>query len=197
MPRGGEKFKIEAVKDAVSPVLLLRVMDMPKKNSPSEKISYYFANLTPDKDTRLEWKWDEAGEYITWPDENGEPCKYYSIGFTFSSLERSTDNSIDSVTVRIDNIDMRWAVVANTYILNNTDVEIWEAFRDSLADGEDGAKLIFMGHIQSCVVGDTAIEATITPDFSLKKRAPRRMYWPADFPYIPSSKSSSSPLIVS
>ena len=63
------------------------------------------------------------------------------FGFTFSSLERSTDNSIDSVTVRIDNIDMRWAVVANTYILNNTDVEIWEAFRDSLADGEDGAKL--------------------------------------------------------
>ena len=45
MPRGGEKFKIEAVKDTVSPVLLLRVLDMPKKNSPSEKTSFYFSNL--------------------------------------------------------------------------------------------------------------------------------------------------------
>ena len=195
MPRGGNEYLITAVEDEVSPVLLLRIIDVPKNNSPSEKTSWYFCNIRPEKETYEKWTFEEDEAYIEWVDEKGAPAKYYSIGFTYSGTERSTDSKIDTTTVSVDNVDMRWAAVANQFGLNNSRVEIWRAFRDNLSMNEDVAQIVFAGHIKSALISDTSIQISVSPDFSLRKPAPRRMYWPSDFPYLPSSKSVSNPLI--
>ncbi|MEG1836615.1 MAG: hypothetical protein RR203_02510 [Synergistaceae bacterium] len=174
---------------------MLRIIDVPKLNSPSETLSLYFNNITPDQETWDKWTFDNDGAYIDWINEKGTVSRYYSIGFTYSGNERSTDNSIDSITVKVDNINQRWSVVANQYILNNAQVEVWRCFRNTLDFNEDGGQLIFAGHVKSALIGDAAIDLNITPDFSLKKPAPRRMYWPSDFPYLPSSKSITNPII--
>lgn len=184
MPRGPENYVQQAEQSSVKPLLFLRVLDIPKRGSPSEKLSLYFASLKPQDGTTT----------LSFFDEEDQPCNYDCVGFSFSQSERSTDNSIDSCTVSIDNTNMYWAQIASQYSLNGCRVDVLRGFQDAL-DTPDGAQLIFRGHIVSCVISESQIEASVTTDFSLKTRVPRRLYWPSDFPYLPSAKSTTSPLI--
>lgn len=186
MPRGSRDYTDQASQNEIQPILFLRVLGIPKRNNPSEKLSLYFVNLKPLEGTPA----------LSFFDEEGSVKEYDCVGFSFDQSERTTDNTIDSCTVSIDNTNMEWARIASEYALNGVRVDVLRAFRDDLND-PDCAQLIFRGHIVSCVIGESKIEASVTTDFSLKTRVPRRLYWPSDFPYLPSAKSTTSPLIQS
>ena len=167
MPRGDGTFKGEAAKPAVSPLLLVQALEIPARENPSSRTSLY---LTDHQENVI---------------FDGQT--YTSCGLTLDKVEVSKDNQIDQCRLRIDNVDRRFTALAHQAELNGVRVVVLRGFRDTLGS-PDGAQTLFVGHILSVVIGESAFEAAITPDFSLKTRIPRRLYWGKDFPHLPSAK---------
>ena len=172
MPRGTATFNAEAAKPEVAPIILVRVLSIPERNAPSNTTSLYMTDAPAD---------------ISFFDENDAAKTYTSCGLSFSNAEASTSNEVGSCVLRLDNVDTRFSALAQYAELNGARVHVLRAF-DSTLSSPDGAQYVFIGHIQACVVSEHALEATVTTDFSLKTKCPRRMYWPQDFPHLPSSK---------
>ena len=172
MPRGTTTFNAEAAKPEVSPIIFVRVLNIPERNNPSNTQSLYMTDAPAD---------------IGFFDENDAAQVYTACGLSFSYAEASTSNEVGSCLLRLDNVDTRFSALAQYAELNGARVHVLRAFANTLTS-PSGAQFIFVGHIQACVVSEHALEATVTTDFSLKTKCPRRMYWPQDFPHLPSSK---------
>jgi hypothetical protein len=172
MPRGTATFNAEAAKPEVSPIIFVRVLNIPDRSAPSTTYSHYFT---------------DAPANVVFFDENDAAKTYLSCGLSYSDAEASTSNEIGSCTLRIDNVDTRFSELAKMVELNGATVHVLRGFTNTLSS-PDGAQLVFRGHIQACVISEHALEATVTTDFSLKTKCPRRMYWPQAFPHLPSSK---------
>lgn len=172
MPRGTTTFNAEAAKPEVSPILLVRVLNIPERNNPSSTVSLYLTDAPTD---------------ISFFDENDAAKTYTMCGLSYSNAEASTSNEIGSCVLRMDNVDTRFSALVQHAELNGVRVHVLRGFVNTLAS-PDGAQYIFVGHIQACVVSEHALEATVTTDFNLTTKCPRRMYWPQDFPHLPSSK---------
>lgn len=172
MPRGSGTFVGEAAKAEVAPVLLVRVLDIPEIRTPSSRQSLYLTDCETD---------------LGWFDERGNPQTYRACALAFSSVVRSTKNESDQCTLRIDNVDLAFTSLAQYAELNGVEVHVLRGFRNTL-DSPDGAQYVFAGFIKACRIGQASFDATVTTGFSLSTRVPRRIYWPAEFPHIPSSK---------
>lgn len=180
MPRATSTFKTEAGKDELAPILLVRILDMPEVLVPATKHSLYLTDCDQDPTSG-------SREAVSFFDENGDPQIYLPCGLSYEQCEASMDSSIESVQVSVDNVDRSFSALAQYVILNGVTVHVLRAFRNLLYT-EDGAQLIFSGRIRQALINEHSIQLAIWADYSLKKRAPRRMYWINDFPYIPASK---------
>lgn len=180
MSRAGGRFKAEAIKSAVSPVLLVRILNIPEVLNPDVKHSLYLTDCDYDAG---------SGSHtdIWWFDENNQPKLYQSCGVRFEAVEISTDTEIDTSTLSIDNVDRTFSALAQHGKLNGAEVQIFRGFRELLAY-PDGAQMLFTGHLKKVMIGENSLQGEVWADFSLKTRGPRRMYWVSLFPYLPASK---------
>jgi hypothetical protein len=168
MSRGTSSFNSEASKLEVSPVLLVKVIGIPMWNDPSTTESLYLT---------------DAQTAQTFQGQAYTPC-----ALTYDEVTVSTSNEIDQCKLRIDNVSNDFTSLAKDYDINSTQrVVVLRGFLETLSSS-DGAQTLFEGHIESCVIGEYHFEALVQADFSLRVRVPRRLYWPAEFPHLPSSK---------
>lgn len=180
MPRASERFKGEAIKEEVHPVLLVRLLDIPEVVNPEVKHSLYLTDCDFDPVTG-------SRTDVGWFDEEGFPQIYTSCGIRFEQCEVDKESTIDTVNVVIDNVSREFSALAQTVRLNGVTVHVWRGFKDLLAY-PDGAQLLFIGRIKQALINEYALSLSVWADFSLKKKAPRRMYWVNLFPYLPASK---------
>ena len=172
MSRAGADYITEAANAEVSPILLVRVLDIPLLNDPSTKVSLYLTNFQTD---------------IGFFDENDVAKTYNACALTYDQVKASTDNEISSVTLRLDNVSGTFTSLAKDYLLRGVRIHLLEAFQDTLLSPA-GARWIFQGHLEKAIIGMSAIEVMVKADFSLATRVPRRLYWVKDFPHLPSAK---------
>ena len=172
MSRAGADYITEAANAEVSPILLVRVLDIPLINDPSTKVSLYLTNAQSD---------------ISFFNENDEVQLYTACALSYDQVKASTDNEIGTVNVRLDNVSGTFTSLAKDYVLRGVRMHLLEAFQDTLLSPA-GARWIFQGHIEKAIIGMSAIEVMVKADFSLATRVPRRLYWVKDFPHLPSAK---------
>jgi len=176
VPRGNSTFNTEAGKDQVSPVTLVRILDMPEVADAAKVHSLYLADSRDD---------------ITWFDESGNPVTYFACGLGYTDVKVSTDTPVGSATLRLDNVDRRFSALAQYVDIVDAEVHVFRGLAN-LLDTKDGAQLLFVGHLDSPVIadgGDTStIECTLKADFSLQVEIPRRNFWVNLFPYLPAAK---------
>ena len=180
MSRASARVKAEIVQSEIAPILLVRILNMPRTDNPASKESLYLTDCDFDAVTK-------SHTDINWFNENGTAEKYYSRGVKFEQVQVSTDNTIETSTISLGNVDRTFSALAQFYKLNGVEVHVFRGFRDLLAY-PDGAQLLFVGHIKKAVITESAINAEVWADFSLKKKCPRRFYCINDFPYIPAAK---------
>ena len=172
MARAGAIYKGEASNSEVSPILLVRALDIPAVNNPSVKVSLYLTNAQTD---------------VTFFNENDASQLFTACALTYDQVAASTDNEIGTVNLRLDNVSGTFTSLAKDYVLRGARVQLLEAFTDTLASPA-GARWLFEGHIERATIAISAIEVQVKADFSLAVRVPRRLYWVKDFPHLPSSK---------
>lgn len=180
MPRASSRFKTEMVKGSVSPILLVRILDIPKVEYPDDTISLYLTDCDYDAITG-------SHTNIWWFNENNQPVQYLSCGLTFDSVKLDMENEIPSTKLSIDNVNREFSALAQYYKLNGAEVQVWRGFRELLAY-PDGAQLIFRGHLQKVLINEYSIQADVWADFSLKQLVPKRLYWVNLFPYLPAAR---------
>jgi len=176
MPRGNPTFNAEAVRPEIFPVTLLRILNIPERINPDVTHSLYLCDSNSD---------------LIWFDENRAQQVYTACGFKYSSVAVSQDTPISQGTLTLGNVDRRFSSLAQYAVLRGAEVHLFRGFVNKL-DSEDGAQLLFLGHLDAAKFtddGETSnIEVTIRADFSLQMQVPRRTYWVNDFPYIPAAK---------
>jgi len=180
MPRGGASFRGRMGASAVSPINLVRVLNIPAKNDPSTKISLYLTDCETD---------------VTAYNEEGATQVYTGVALSYDEADSSTQNEVGQCRVRIDNLDSRFTALAKTAALNGVEVHVLTGFRDTVSS-PDGCSVKFQGHVENCLISEHSVEAVCHTDFSLKTRIPRRLYWVVDFPHLPSSKDPRQPAVM-
>lgn len=180
MPRGNSTFNAEIAKDELAPILLVRILDIPEVENPNVTHSLYLTDCDYDPVTG-------SHTDIGFFDEDGNPQVYSSCGLSYEQCEVDTDNTIETVYVRLDNVTREFSAYAQYVRLNGVTVHVLRGFRN-LLNTPDGAQMLFCGRIRQALINETAIQLTVWADFSLKKKVPRRLYWVNDFPYIPAAK---------
>lgn len=172
MSRAGADYITEAANAEVSPILLVRVLDIPLLNDPSTKVSLYLTGNQSD---------------VTFFNESDASQLYTACALSYDQVAASTDNEIGTVNVRLDNVSGTFTSLAKDYVLRGARVHLLETFADTLGS-PDGARWIFQGHIERATISISAVEVMVKADFSLSTRVPRRLYWVKDFPHLPSAK---------
>lgn len=167
-------YKTAAQSETVSPIYLLRVLDIPPLDPDTHDVDCLY--LT------------DAGENVMWFDENGQPQTYYACGMSVDEVERSKEQTTDQCHISIDNVSNELTALAQHYKLNGVRCELYNAFKDTL-DSESGATLKFSGKIRNITVGQTQVDAVISQGFDGMDKVPRRICWTSMFPYIPSAKN--------
>lgn len=180
MPRSTAKVIAETSKAQISPVLFVRVLNMPELADPTKTNSLYLTDCDYDPAAGKQKK-------IMWFDENEQAQEYFVCGVKFEQVQVGTDNQIETSRVSLDNIDRKFSAMAQYSKLNGVEVHVLRGYRE-LLKYPDGAQLLFVGHLKKAAVSEYAITAEVWNDFSLKKRCPGRMYSATDFRYIPASK---------
>lgn len=172
MARAGEDYIEESASAEVSPILLVRVLDIPLIADPSTKVSLYLTNSKTD---------------VAFFDEDDVAETYTACALTYDQVRASTDNEINSVTLRLDNVSGDFTSLAKDYVIKGVRVQLLETFADTLTSPA-GARTLFEGHLERANITISSIEIQVMADFSLSVRIPRRLYWVRDFPHIPSAK---------
>lgn len=172
MARAGEDYIEESASAEVSPILLVRVLDIPLIIDPSTKVSLYLTNSKTD---------------VAFFDEDDVAETYAACALTYDQVRASTDNEINSVTLRLDNVSGSFTSLAKDYVIKGVRVQLLETFADTLTSPA-GARTLFEGHIEKANITISSIEIQVMADFSLSVRIPRRLYWVRDFPHLPSAK---------
>lgn len=178
MPRGTTTYNTESAKDTTKPIILLRVLDIPRVDVPGETISLYLTDCESD---------------VAFFDENDLAQTYTSCGLKYEKVQVNNTNEIDRCKISIDNVDRAFSALAQYCKLQKVEVHVLRAFRDTLTT-TDGAITLFIGHTKAPVIGEHYIEAEVSADFSLQEKVPRRTFCTRDFPYLPASKDIRNPL---
>lgn len=173
MPRASERFKTEASGSSVEPVYLVQLVNI-KSISPNynDDCLYLTDSKTP----------------VMWFDEDGIEVEYAPCGLRYENNEVSSNNSISSSKLSLDNVTRKFSALAQYYDLNGTLVNVYRGFRE-LLPYRDGAQLLMAGKLKKVIINETSIEAEVWTDFSLATQVPRRLYSVNDFPYLPKSKN--------
>ena len=177
MPRGASKYNEEAQNPTTSPIVLVRLIDIPHRID-GTKQSLYLTDCEHDVDHF---------------DEKGIPCTYISCGLTYSQVSVSSSNEIATCRIKLDNVDRHFSAIAQYYDLRKVKTHVLRAFRNTL-EYPDGSVYLFIGHGRAPIIGEYSMEMEVKMDFSLYQKLPRRMFWPRDFPYLPASKDIRNPL---
>jgi len=178
MPRGATTYNTEAEKTSTSPVILVRLLNIPLRSDPTDLTSLYLTDCEYD---------------ITHFDEAGLSQSYTSCGLSYSQVSVNSSNEISTAKIKVDNVNRDFSALAQLYKLQKIEVHVLRAFRDTVAYS-DGSVYLFIGHANAPVIGEHKIEVSVKTDFSLSQKLPRRMFWPRDFPYLPASKDIRNPL---
>jgi len=177
MPRGAASYNAEAQNPSTSPIILVRLIDMPHRTDGTTE-SLYLTDCEYD---------------VAHFDEKGNSQTYQSCGLTYSQVSVNSSNEIASCKIRVDNVDKTFSALAQYYDLRKVKTHVLRAFRKTL-QYTDGSVFLFVGHGKAPIIGEHAMEMEVKTDFSLYQKLPRRMFWPRDFPYIPASKDIRNPL---
>lgn len=172
MPRGSAVFNEAAGSETIEDVIFVRVLNLPRLDDPATTVSLYMT---------------DANEAITFYDEDGFPQTYEPVGLTYDPVEQTTENTIDSAVIRLDNVNRDFSAYAQYYRVQDTEVHVLRGLR-SVLDTPNGAQLLFVGFIQQAIISEHWIEFSIWPDYTLELKVPRRRYWVNLFPYLPASK---------
>ncbi len=162
MGRASGQYAQAASPDAVSPVLLLRVLEMPSISNPEEKTSGYFA---------------DSEEFLSFFDEAGTPEAYLPVGLSFDKVSCDNGNKVVSFVLKLDNVSRDFCALASQVQIKGCRVELLSAFREDLSDPE-AAQTIMAGSIQGWSITEYSIEADVTAPLNLPMRTPQRLYWP-------------------
>ena len=126
MSRASTRVKAEIAQSEIAPILLVRILNIPRTDNPASKESLYLTDcdFNPITHSRTDIKWfNEAGRAET----------YYSRGVKFEQVQVSTDNTIETSTISLGNIDRTFSALAQFYKLNGVEVHVFRGFRDLLA----------------------------------------------------------------
>ena len=177
MPRGNSAYNTEAEKSETRPIVLLRVLNIPRVDV-DETVSLYLTDCESD---------------VSFFDEAGASQVYSSCGLKYEKIQVSNSNEVDRCKISIDNVDRAFSVLAQYCKLQRVQVQILRAFRDTLTT-VDGAVILFIGYTGAPIIGEHSIEATVSGDFRPYDKIPRRTFCTRDFPYLPASKDVRNPL---
>lgn len=180
MPRGTTHFNAQMVSAEVSPVLLVRLLDIPEIADPSTTHSLYLTDCEEDPVTG-------STTEVDYFDEDGDAQVYTPCGLAFESVSMSKETEVPTARITMDNVPRAFSALAQYAKLNGVRVHVLRAFRETLKH-TDGAQTLFIGHLKKVTIGEYSISADVWADFSLKRRCPRRLYWSNLFPYLPSTK---------
>lgn len=161
MGRASGQFAQASSPDAVSPIILLRVLDMPSITEPVTMTSAYFT---------------DAEEIISFFDEAGDPEAYIPVGLSFDRVSVDNSTKVVSFRVRVDNVSRDFCTLASQVRIQGARLELVRAFREDLTDPEAGQALV-SGLIQAWVITEGSIEVDVTAPLNLPIRTPQRLYW--------------------
>ena len=162
MGRSTGHFSELASMEASSPVLLLRVLDLPSISNPQQLTSLYFT---------------DAETFIDFFDENGNPEAYIPVGLSFDKVTVDNSGSMVSFRVKLDNVSRDFCTLAGSVRVQGAQLQLLRAFREDLSNPDAGQTLI-SGIIQAWTITEKSIEAEVTSPVALSMRAPQRLYWP-------------------
>jgi len=175
MPRGTAIYNEAVDKDELAPILLVRFLDMPNIET-GELDSLYVTDYM------------ETGvQTINFFDEDGNACEYVCLNVSYDQIEMSGDSSIPEVEITIDNVTREFSSLAQYYELNGVEVHLLSATRETLTDPL-GAVMKFAGFINEARISEYSIKVRVKPGYSLFSLAPKWLYHPRYFPYLPASK---------
>ena len=162
MGRSTGHFSELASMEASSPVLLLRVLDLPSISNPQQLTSLYFT---------------DAETFIDFFDENGNPEAYIPVGLSFDKVTVDNSGSMVSFRVKLDNVSRDFCTLAGSVRVQGAQLQLLRAFREDLSNPDAGQTLI-SGIIQAWTITEKSIEAEVTSPVALSMRTPQRLYWP-------------------
>lgn len=175
MPRGTSIYNTSVSNVEVSPILLVRFIDMQHKTDGTYE-SLYITDYV-----------DKNINTLRFYDENGEACDYICMNVTYDQIEVSSDSMLSEANITIDNVTREFSSLAQYYNLQGTMVHVLSATRETLSS-PDGAVMKFAGRIHDIHISEYNIQLSIRPGYSLYDLAPKLMYDSIRFPYIPASK---------
>lgn len=180
MSRASNRVKGIIGESELSPILFFRILNVPRIDDPTDKESLYLTDCDFDPTT-------ESRESISWFNENNIPQVYTSCGISFEQVAVTTDNTIETSRIKLDNVNRQFSAMAQYYKLDGVAVQVLRGYRELLAYA-DGAQLLFAGEIKKVYIHEYALEAEVWSSFSLNTQIPRRTYDIGNFPYIPAAK---------
>lgn len=184
MPRANKAYMGAAVKEVVAPIILLRILNIPHLTDGTKESLYLTDYIERTED-------GEIHKSVEFFDEDWYPQTYYAANISYTPVEVSTDNTVSSVTITLDNVPRDFSALAQYYELNGVMVHLLSATRDTLSTPE-GAVMKFAGKIREIKISEYAISFEIRIGYTLADLAPKKMYHVSDFPYIPSAKDPRS-----
>ena len=109
-------------------------------------------------------------------DLNGNPKTYNAIAISRSEVKTNIDTHIDSVMVRLDNINRAMTDYITTYRFRGRNMIIWRIYENYLTDSDDYLT-IFDGSMDKPAIAEGSMEIVVKSRLgTLAKKVPRRMY---------------------
>jgi hypothetical protein len=103
----------------------------------------------------------------------------------------SSDNTVATTTVTVDNVRREFSALAQYYILNGCMVHLLSCTRETLTSPE-GAVMKFAGRIRAARISEYRADFEVRIGYTLGDLAPKKMYHVTDFPFLPSAKDPRS-----
>jgi hypothetical protein len=162
MGRASGRFVQAASADAISPLLFLRILDLPNRENPANVSSAYFV---------------DAEEIVSFFDEHGDPEAYVPAGIKYDRISNDNSNKVGSNRVRVDNVNRETCDLVRTVEPRGCRCQLFFALREDLGS-PDAILFLAEGLIQAVSVSEYALEAELTAPLVLQMRTPQRLYWP-------------------
>lgn len=162
MGRASGRFVQAASADAISPLLFLRIIDLPNRENPEALSSAYFV---------------DAEQIISFFDEHGDPEAYVPAGIKYDRISNDNSNKVGSNRVRVDNVNREICDLVRTVEPRGCRCQLFFALREDLGS-PDAILFLAEGLIQAVSVSEYALEAELTAPLVLQMRTPQRLYWP-------------------
>jgi uncharacterized phage protein (TIGR02218 family) len=115
-------------------------------------------------------------ENISFYDLDGNAQAYVSVAISRGEVRHNIDNHIDSVVVRLNNVNLAMSEYIASYEFRGRRLVILRVYENYLSDSSDYIT-IFDGLMDLPVIGETSLQVTLKSRIgTLTHRVPRRMY---------------------